>query len=139
MATRFSTSARVQAESINMSSSGSWINTCCLDGWCANIGNVTADEQCERPLSESTGEIKKQAVPSRSGGKKTVLLVDEVEVFFSKEVFGNTYDPVVALKSSEISALLDLIWKMRSDSSADILRVVKEKHEYELLKGKITA
>ncbi len=42
----------------------SWINTCCLDGWCANIGNVTADEKCECPLSESKGEMKSIEVNS---------------------------------------------------------------------------
>jgi hypothetical protein len=39
-----------------------------------------------------------------------VLLIDEVDVFFSKEFYGKVYVPQAQIKSPEITKLLDLIW-----------------------------
>jgi hypothetical protein len=42
-----------------------------------------------------------------------VLLIDEVDVFFSKEFYGNTYNPQAQIKHKAISALTDYIWQQR--------------------------
>ena len=46
-----------------------------------------------------------------------ILLIDEVDVFFSKDFYGNNYTPAAKLKCAEIDALLDLIWKKYESST----------------------
>lgn len=43
-------------------------------------------------------------------GRKKILLVDEVDVFFSEAYFGKLYSPVITLKSRRISKLADFVW-----------------------------
>ena len=45
--------------------------------------------------------------------KLRVLLIDEVDVFFSKDFFGNTYLPEATLKDQTVIALLDVIWRSK--------------------------
>ncbi len=42
-----------------------------------------------------------------------VLLIDEVDVFFSCEFYGNTYNPQVKIQNEAISALTYYIWQQR--------------------------
>jgi hypothetical protein len=42
-----------------------------------------------------------------------VLLIDEVDVFFSDSFFGNVYIPTAEIKHDFISALCDYIWEDR--------------------------
>ena len=44
--------------------------------------------------------------------KNTVLLVDEVDVFFDQRYFGSNYRRVVKLKHECISRILDQVWKL---------------------------
>ena len=46
--------------------------------------------------------------------KEKVLLIDEVDVFFSKDFYGALYNPSVLLKDPKISDLLKYIWQERS-------------------------
>jgi hypothetical protein len=40
-------------------------------------------------------------------------LIDEVDVFFSKEFFNKMYVPVAQIKNPKVSNLLDYIWNNR--------------------------
>jgi hypothetical protein len=40
-----------------------------------------------------------------------VLLIDEVDVFFSDDFYGKTYNPRALIKHETISALTDYIWQ----------------------------
>jgi hypothetical protein len=51
----------------------------------------------------------------KSKGK--VLFIDEVDVFFNKEFYGNVYSPVARICSKEIRELIDLIWSQRKIQS----------------------
>jgi hypothetical protein len=42
-----------------------------------------------------------------------VLLIDEVDVFFSESFFGNVYIPTAEIKHDSVSALCDYIWEER--------------------------
>jgi hypothetical protein len=42
-----------------------------------------------------------------------LLLIDEVDVFFSKSFFGRDYTPTALIKHEKISALTDYIWNRR--------------------------
>ncbi|EAR94923.2 helicase carboxy-terminal domain protein (macronuclear) [Tetrahymena thermophila SB210] len=46
---------------------------------------------------------------------KQVLLIDEVDVFFSKDFFGNNYEIVAPIQDVTIENLLDKIWSNKSD------------------------
>lgn len=40
-------------------------------------------------------------------------MIDEVDVFFSKDFYGNTYSPQAIIQNPSVIALLDLVWSMR--------------------------
>jgi hypothetical protein len=42
--------------------------------------------------------------------QKTILLIDEADVFFEEEFYGQCYQPAIKLKDPSISQLLTLIW-----------------------------
>ena len=44
-----------------------------------------------------------------------ILLIDEVDVFFSPTFYGKTYDPIALLKDETISKLIRYAWKVRLD------------------------
>ena len=44
-----------------------------------------------------------------------ILLIDEVDVFFSESFFGNTYMPQAEIKGPEVQALTDYIWENRDE------------------------
>ena len=43
-----------------------------------------------------------------------MLLIDEVDVFFSDDFFGKVYQPQAQIKGPVISALTDYIWENRN-------------------------
>lgn len=45
--------------------------------------------------------------------RERILLIDEIDVFFSKEFFGNTYTSQASLKDPTITALIEHIWSLR--------------------------
>ncbi|CAJ1966718.1 unnamed protein product [Cylindrotheca closterium] len=53
--------------------------------------------------------------------KEEILLVDEVDVFFGQEFYGQTYNQVAQLREPEVSELLQIIWK--HDGSQKKLRL----------------
>ena len=46
--------------------------------------------------------------------KQRILLIDEVDVFFSKDFYGNLYSPSTPLRNSCVIDLINLIWKEKS-------------------------
>lgn len=40
----------------------------------------------------------------------TILLIDEADVFFNKEFYGQCYRPSITLRSESISKLLQYVW-----------------------------
>ncbi len=57
---------------------------------------------------ENKIQIKRDADP-----RPQVLLIDEVDVFFSDDFFGKTYQPQAQIKGPAITALTDYIWENR--------------------------
>ena len=54
-----------------------------------------------------------------------VLLIDEVDVFFSRDFYGNSHNPIFFLKDATISRLIEFLWKYRN-SLNDLSLVVNE-------------
>ena len=55
--------------------------------------------------------------PSGGSGweRPKMLLIDEVDVFFSEEFFGKTFDPVTKFRTVDTDEIQDFIWKHRDD------------------------
>jgi hypothetical protein len=72
---------------------------------------------------------------AKGGQKKRILLVDEVDVFFSRSFYGETYDAVEHLKIPEITELQKKAWSMRGDTKR-ILPALKSMDAYKTLMNK---
>ncbi|CAF0753965.1 unnamed protein product [Brachionus calyciflorus] len=66
-----------------------------------------------------------------------ILLIDEVDVFFSKDFYGNDYKPVTNLTDSTISNLIDFIWSKRNDLNKLSFNIVQNTNEYRQLCQKL--
>jgi hypothetical protein len=44
-----------------------------------------------------------------------ILLIDEVDVFFSESFFGKLYKPLAQITGPEVYALIDYIWENRKN------------------------
>lgn len=49
-----------------------------------------------------------------------VLLVDEVDTFFSKDFYGNTYNPCTIIQNPNIVEIIKLIWERKLDNTNQI-------------------
>ncbi len=89
-----------------------------------NIHYGTFNKLCEAVINEN-GNVRDR-VRSLISNEKTlvapmsvisnrpkILLIDEVDVFFSKEFYGKVYTPSATLSDTTIQNLTDLIWKER--------------------------
>ncbi|ETO08110.1 hypothetical protein RFI_29276 [Reticulomyxa filosa] len=110
----------------------------------------TFNKICERIINEE-GDVRKLVenliLPGNDDEKKVsdvprvarskVLLIDEVDVFFSKDFYGNCYSPAATLRHDIITKLIDFIWKKRELFLK--LENVKQSNEYKaccnVLKG----
>ena len=61
-------------------------------------------------LNDKNGQTKDYFRPR-------VLLIDEVDVFFSKDFYGNYYRPSLDLRDKTITDLITFIWKERKNSN----------------------
>ncbi|CAF2749575.1 unnamed protein product [Rotaria sp. Silwood2] len=52
-----------------------------------------------------------------------ILLIDDVDVFFSREFYGNVYTPSASLQDPTITSLINLIWTQRK-SKLKLNRVI---------------
>ncbi|CAF1389902.1 unnamed protein product [Rotaria sordida] len=57
-----------------------------------------------------------------------ILLIDEVDVFFSRDFYGNVYTPATSLKDPTITSLVNYIWTQRKSKLN--LKKIKETQEY---------
>ena len=107
----------------------------------------TFQQLCER-LINVDGDVRsmtldvilgsKEKGGSRSGAhgrsaKGRVLLVDEVDVFFSSSFYGETYDPVVPLQLGSITELQKKAWSMRNGDARLILPALQGLDSYTTL------
>lgn len=57
-----------------------------------------------------------------------ILLIDEVDVFFSREFYGNIYTPSISLRDPSITSLVNLIWTQRKSKLT--LTEIRQTAEY---------
>ncbi|CAF5067682.1 unnamed protein product, partial [Rotaria sp. Silwood1] len=75
-------------------------------------------------LKDSNIAVEKAKIIKRP----KILLIDEVDVFFSRDFYGNVYTPAVSLKEPTVTSLVDYIWTQRKSNLT--LNKIKDTHEY---------
>ena len=86
---------------------------------------VSVDQLCNEILNEG-GDIRELTKDILINSRKTeihhlkntkmkVLLIDEVDVLFKEDVFGNSYSPGLKNTNNEITELMDFIWSKKDD------------------------
>ncbi len=105
----------------------------------------TFDKLCERIINENgdirgrvldlvSNENKMSATLNEHFKRPKVLLIDEVDVFFSKDFYGNTYNPVAPLKDQTITDLMNYIWSQRNKPLS--LKSLEARPEYQACMNK---
>jgi hypothetical protein len=96
-----------------------------LDGLVESIINRDADvrDLSTRCIFVEQGEKSSRYVAKKE--LKRILLIDEVDVFFSDSFYGATYNPISEFKSVETVEIMTAIWNSRSNKStlADIQKL----------------
>ncbi len=64
-------------------------------------------------------------VSQKPSYRPKILLIDEVDVFFNKDFYGNTYQPMARLSDPIVKGLTDYIWGLRKDSKVKFGMVKK--------------
>ncbi len=63
-------------------------------------------------------------IPSLNRPK--ILMIDEVDVFFSKEFFGQAYVPLAEIRHPAVSQMLDFIWEEKSKGTKVTYNLIKK-------------
>jgi hypothetical protein len=50
----------------------------------------------------------------------TILVIDEVDVFFEDSFFGNSYCPAISLRSPAVSNFLEVVWREAQSKGKDL-------------------
>ena len=109
-------------------------------GLTQNIHYGTFNKLCESALNQN-GEVRKiveslitngirdAMLMNKEFGRARILLIDEVDVFFSKNFYGELYTPSVNLRDPTVPQLLDYIWENRDKKLK--LATVKTSPQYQ--------
>ena len=87
----------------------------------------TFNQLCEQVINKSmnirdvvtdifNGKKIDTKVKKPSSLNPQVLLIDEVDVFFSKEFYGNTYSPSAVIQDPSIKDLVAYLWSKRNEN-----------------------
>ena len=79
-----------------------------------------------RLLGETLPEEKQS-----SSDRKTILSIDETDVFFSEAFYGSLYQPMITLQFDEMTQLINMIWDKHCKKQALTLDMLKATQEYE--------
>lgn len=77
---------------------------------------------------------KRPEIDLSTNKRPQVLLIDEVDVFFSDDFYGRTYNPSAKVRHPAISKLTDYIWEQRQLKIDEIARMSEEDREKEKAK-----
>lgn len=85
----------------------------------------------ELVLSYINNGSKEKPIQRASEPKREkILLIDEVDVFFSKDFYGNYYRPLAQLRNESIIQLIQYIWNNRHNSATLTYTAVSESNEF---------
>ena len=76
-----------------------------------------------------SGEVR-TAAGSGGDGRKKILLIDEVDVFFSQDFYGAVYAASSLFINPQVEAMQRLVWQHRAKPARDIVDQVKAHEAY---------
>jgi len=83
----------------------------------------------------SSSKVKKNKKSGKiNTSRPKILLIDEVDVFFSKDFYGNTYRPLAKLVDPVITSLIDMLWAKRNDRSLNFFKIKNSSEFQKLIK-----
>jgi hypothetical protein len=89
-------------------------------------------------LSSNCNHTPVSITDSNQNERKEVLLVDEVDVFFGSEFYGQTYNQVVEFREPEIGEIIKRIWNAFDQGGRRLkLNDIQSMPEYSRLLGKL--
>jgi len=99
---------------------------------CENVINDKGDlrKSVSDLITTGNNEIKNKM---ESASKPKILLIDEVDVFFGKDFYGELYTPNVSLKDETIVQLLEYVWREKANIN---LNKLKASNEFKLVVSK---
>ncbi|CAL6025628.1 Conserved_hypothetical protein [Hexamita inflata] len=90
-----------------------------------NIVYGTFNQICEIQINKKCDirDLTRQLIESGTMNNKNkqvtqrpqILMIDEVDVFFNKDFYGNVYQPMAKIQDKYVQALMDYIWKNKDD------------------------
>ena len=102
-----------------------------------NIHYSTFNKLCENIINQN-GDVRQRILDLVTNAdicrntsiekKPKLLLIDEVDIFFSKMFFGNVYTPVARLRDNFIIKLTDFIWEKKKENLS--LNSIKKLDDY---------
>ncbi len=95
---------------------------------CENLINQRGDVR-QVVIDVIKGGSEAQIVATGSG-RERIIIIDEVDVFFSQDFYGNFYRPLAEIRDPAAHALLSYIWAIRKDKTALRLNNVKLSKPY---------
>jgi len=95
---------------------------------CEDFINLQGDVRDIVAAIISGGQHPKQI--KTLSGRPAALLIDEVDVFFNKDFYGNVYRPLLSLKHKSISSLIRHIWNTRSQPTERTFTAIKSSAVY---------
>jgi hypothetical protein len=80
--------------------------------------------------SKISGHASSLCCNVRLDRRPKILLVDEVDVFFSKDFYGNLYRPLARVQDPMVSDLISYVWENRNDVRSISLKQLAKTTEY---------
>jgi hypothetical protein len=81
---------------------------------------LTSEKEAEEELNSiqqgSEDEDVQDVTDEYAGKMQEILLVDEVDVFFGKDFYGQTYNQVTFISTPELTVLIKKIWQEKSSN-----------------------
>ena len=99
------------------------------------LGSVSSPDARPHILSPDAAAAD-EGTPAPLNGEG-LLLLDEVDVFFGPNFYGQTYNQVAELRFPEARAVLAKIWGWKKCNQRQVLENAKASHEYAALSNKL--
>lgn len=82
---------------------------------CENVINENGNIRENIEVLIQIGKNNEQAC-SKLKRRRKILLIDEVDVFFSKDFYGQLYTPEGSIRDPTVKELIDFIWTEKNNS-----------------------
>ncbi|CAL6013736.1 Helicase-related_protein [Hexamita inflata] len=104
-----------------------------------NITYGTFSAMCEKYINQN-GEIRtltEQCITQNNIEKQQfkqkrdqILMIDEVDVFFSEDFYGSSYNPVTSIQNQEIINFFDYVWANRNNNQLLEIGSISKTEQY---------